>query len=67
MQQMSRLDANRALLTLLLQEVEAYPDLRLGQVLVNLGVLTFEEGRPVDPFYEEPSVTLRRVRQSTQR
>lgn len=67
MEEMTRLDANRALLKLLLEEVEAYPDVRLGQLLVNLDVLTFEEGRPVDPFYEEPSVTLHRVRGRIQR
>lgn len=67
MEETSRLEANRALLKLLLEEAEAYPDVRLGQLLVNMGVVPFEDGRPVDPFYEEPSTTLRRVRRRMQR
>ena len=64
---MKRQDANRELLTRLSALVEAHPEWRFGQLLVNAGVvqvLPRELGGPLralDPFAEESSLTLRRV------
>ena len=54
---MNRLEANRALLKLVSTVVEMYPDWRFQQLLMNVGVV---DG--VDRFYEEPEMTLSRIR-----
>ncbi|MBZ9751198.1 hypothetical protein K7W42_10010 [Deinococcus sp. HMF7604] len=63
----SRLQANFAILELLLEAVSAEPDQRFGQLLWNVGVLTPDEAGSVkDPFYEELTATLRRIEQRQQ-
>lgn len=63
---MTRLQANRQILALLSAYFEAYPDLRFGQGLSNLGIATHLksyaknesnelEGFFQDIYYEEPS------------
>lgn len=60
--QSARQEANRELIELLLNAVEAEPDQRFGQLLVNLGVLVpAEAGGVQDPYNDESTVILRRV------
>jgi hypothetical protein len=49
---MSRLEANREVLSRLSKVVEANPDLRFVQILHTLGL-------DQDLFYQEPEITLR--------
>lgn len=65
-----RQEANRLILERLAAEIEAHPDLRFGQILVNLGVLRVNRQylAPTDwaetvsdPFYEESTATLARM------
>lgn len=57
---------NRLLVELLSTMVEAYPDLRFGQILFNYKFInwanTNDGVRICDPFYEEPYDTLMRVK-----
>ncbi|WP_133161743.1 hypothetical protein [Deinococcus koreensis] len=63
----SRLDANHALLELLLEAIDTMPDQRFGQLLVNLDILKLDgDNRPVDPYDEEPTITLRRAQRRWQ-
>lgn len=63
--QRNRQRDNRRIVELLSTIVEAYPDLRFGQILFNYKFVNWcntDDGvRICDPFYEEPSDTLKRV------
>lgn len=51
---MLRQEANKKILEKLAIMVEKYPDMRFGQLLVNLNIIqTDYEGRIMDPFYKE--------------
>lgn len=63
-----RQEANRLILERLRQEIETHPDLRFGQILVNLGVLDTSAAiyppQSVivrNPFNEESTHTLSRM------
>jgi len=62
---MERQKYNKLILETLSKLVEKYPDLRLGQILANAEVITYkndyDEMVPVDPFYEEPEITWKRM------
>lgn len=46
-----------------MEAVEAHPDQRFGQLLVNLGIVTFNKhGDVIDPYSEESTTILRRVK-----
>ncbi len=67
---MSRKEDNLKILETLRSYLIAYPDMRLGQALVNLGVIenrlidgTTGLTETLDPFYEEPEDTLKRMKQ----
>lgn len=56
---MLRQEANRKILEVIAQKIEKYPDMRFGQLLVNLNIIqTDYEGRIMDPFYKESVNTL---------
>jgi hypothetical protein len=62
-----RKEKNKELLRILDEIVEACPDLRFGQILMNWGFVDWgrKPGGTVevyDPFYEEPDRTLSRVK-----
>lgn len=63
--QRSRQRDNRRLVELLSTMVEAYPDLRFGQILFNykfVNWVNMDDGVVIrDPFYEEPADTRKRV------
>lgn len=48
---------NRELLKIISKEVEKHPELRFIQLLWGLGIINAE-----DRFYEEPDITLNRIR-----
>ena len=54
---MNRLAANRAIVQIIAEEVEKYPDWRFHQILQNINVST----PPVDQWYEESEDTLKRI------
>lgn len=58
--------ANEELLEILAKLVAENPDLRFGQILFNYGFLTWhttQDGVVIDdPFYEESTITLNRVK-----
>ena len=62
---MERQKYNKLILETLSKLVEKYPDLRFGQILANAEVITYkndyDETVPVDPFYEEPEITWKRM------
>lgn len=63
---MTRQEANRAIIRLLQWQVESYPDLRFGQILVNSNALELEVNKDgsvyaIDPFNEEPEDMLNRM------
>ena len=62
---MERQKYNKLILETLSKLVEKYPDLRFGQILANAEVITYkndyDEMVPVDPFYEEPEITWKRM------
>ena len=63
---MTRLEANREILAILADHIEKAPDIRFGQLLVNLGVLDRVEGFRWyirDCAFTESEVTLRRTRE----
>ncbi|BBN94534.1 hypothetical protein DEIGR_101994 [Deinococcus grandis] len=63
-----RQDANRALIDLLIEQIEGGPDLRFGQVLWNLGIVMSDgAGGILDPHAEESVVTLDRAKQRAER
>ena len=53
----SRLECNRVIMEILNTVILKYPDWRFQQLLMNVGVV---DG--VDRFYEEPDMTLSRIR-----
>ena len=63
---MERQKYNKLILEILSKLVEKYPDLRFGQILVNADIITYkndyDEMVPRDPYYEEPEVTLERIK-----
>jgi hypothetical protein len=62
----ARQEANKELIKIISDIVEKNPDLRFGQILVALGIIegTFVDGVycTKDPFYEEPVITLERIK-----
>ena len=63
---MERQKYNKLILEILSKLVEKYPDLRFGQILANAEIITYkndyDEMVPRDPYYEEPEVTLERMK-----
>jgi hypothetical protein len=63
---MERQKYNKLILETLSKLVDKYPDLRFGQILVNAEIITYkndyDEMVPRDPYYEEPEVTLERMK-----
>lgn len=63
-----RQDANQEILKNIEEMVNKYPDLRFGQILVNLGIIEYERNTydetliTKDPFNEESVVTLNRMK-----
>lgn len=64
---MTRQEANKKIITLLINQIETNPDLRFGQIVHNLGMLkemgsSFDTnvGETID-YYEESVVTLERM------
>jgi len=62
---MNRQDYNRVILQLIADKIMMEPDLRFGQILINLKVLKTVNAANIpgveDPFYEEPEVMLKRM------
>lgn len=65
-----RQTANLDILNEIGEAVMKYPDLRFGQILVNLGIIEYETNTyddvciTKDPFNEESVVTLERMKSS---
>lgn len=66
-----RQEANVEILQMLGEAVMKYPDLRFGQILVNLGIIQYQRDPASfdiigikDPFNEESVVTLNRMRKN---
>ena len=61
-----RQEANREIVKLVSDVVDKYPDLRFGQILANLSIIEYDYGAdkvtPKDIFYEEPVITLNRIK-----
>lgn len=57
--------------------VNSYPDLRFGQILVNIGVIKYDQDvlvdgqrenlLVIDPFNEEPEITYERICKNIER
>lgn len=66
----NRQKSNVVILQMLGEAVMKYPDLRFGQILVNLGIIEYERNTydetliTKDPFYEESVITLNRIRKN---
>ena len=61
---MNRLEANLKILQILTQVATAYPDLRFGQLLSNMGIATHNlqgEIHKGDIFFEESTETLQKL------
>lgn len=62
---MERQKYNKLILETLSKLVEKYPDLRFGQILANAEVIAYkndyDEVVPINPFYEEPEITWKRM------
>lgn len=67
-----RQQANRDIISHLSILVESHPELRFGQILAMLDIIQYKHVNkigslgahviePIDPFHEEPVVTLQRV------
>lgn len=54
---MTRQEYNKEIIEVLEHYVETYPDWRFGQIMVNIKLW-----RKEDPFFEESSETLKRVK-----
>ena len=65
---MERQKYNKLILETLSKLVEKYPDLRFGQILVNCNIIVYKNDYdkvvPIDPFYEEPEITWKRMKNS---
>lgn len=65
-----RQEANLEILNKIEVAVMNFPDLRFGQILVNLGIIEYERNAydktliTKDPFNEESVVTLNRMRKN---
>ena len=65
---MERQKYNKLILERLSKLVDKYPDLRFGQILVNCDIIELVPDYnntamiALDPFYEEPEVTLERIK-----
>lgn len=65
-----RQNANVEILQMIGDAVMKYPDLRFGQILVNLGIIEYERNTydetliTKDPFNEESVVTLNRMKEN---
>lgn len=60
---MIREDYNKLILTKIIDTMYDYPDLRFGQILINLKILDFDkDGKIKDPFYEESKQTWERIK-----
>lgn len=71
---MTRKESNIVLLKTLEMLIEKYPDMRFGQILFNFGFLQTDhfddkKGKWLmkDPFYEEPEITIDRVKETIHR
>lgn len=64
-----RQQSNVEILQIIGDAVMKYPDLRFGQILINLGIIEYErcDGIPTtkDPFNEESVVTLNRIKKKS--
>ena len=60
---MIRQKANKEIIKLLDIIVDEVPDWRFGQILYNLGLITNEEGKIIDPFYIESEETLKTLQE----
>ena len=64
-----RQGTNLDILTIIEEAVMKYPDLRFGQILVNLGIIEYESCGAIpttkDPFNEESVVTLNRIKKKS--
>lgn len=57
-----RQESNRLILNKLSEYVEKYPDIRFGQLLVNLKILQYNnDGTMMDPWNDESIDILRRI------
>lgn len=55
----TRLEINKKILKRLEEVIEKYPDLRFGQLLIDMNIIKYDKfGRVIDPFYEESDKTL---------
>ena len=65
-----RQNANIEILQMIGDAMMKYPDLRFGQILVNLGIIEYERNTydetliTKDPFNEESVVTLNRMKEN---
>ena len=65
-----RQQANQEILRSIEEMVNKHPDLRFGQILVNLGIIEYERNTydetliTKDPFNEESVVTLNRIKKN---
>ena len=66
-----RQQANQEILRNIEEMVNKHPDLRFGQILVNLGIIQYQRDPASfdiignkDPFNEESVVTLNRIRKN---
>lgn len=63
-----RQEANLEILNEIGVAIMNFPDLRFGQILVNLGIIEYERNTydetliAKDPFFEEPVITLNRIK-----
>ena len=74
---MERQEYNNKILSILSFMVNNYPDLRFGQILVNIGVIKYDQDilvdgqrenlLVIDPFNEEPRVTYERICKNIER
>ena len=59
---------NMKILQILSSFFEAYPDMRFSQSLLALGILEVDDSKDEfqikDPFYEEPSAVLNRIKKN---
>lgn len=64
-----RQQSNVEILQIIGEAVMKYPDLRFGQILVNLGIIEYESCGAIpttkDPFNEESVITLNRIKEKS--
>lgn len=66
----NRQKANVEILQMIGDAVMKYPDLRFGQILVNIGIIEYERNTynetliMKDPFHEESVATLNRMKEN---